>query len=110
MSSQHLITPEALQKLLASDPGSVLVCDCRYDLVDADLGRRAYEASHIPGAVFVDLGRMLSGEKNGSNGRHPLPEQRQRSPAAAFKFLWSSGRSHGAPPTGSIGHYLSSNQ
>jgi len=76
MSSQHLITPEALQKLLASDPGSVLVCDCRYDLVDADLGRRAYEASHIPGAVFVDLGRMLSGEKNGSNGRHPLPEQR----------------------------------
>ena len=76
MSSQHLITPEALQKLLASDPASVLVCDCRYDLVDADLGRRAYEASHIPGAVFVDLGRMLSGEKNGSNGRHPLPDQR----------------------------------
>jgi thiosulfate/3-mercaptopyruvate sulfurtransferase len=76
MSSQHLITPKALQTLLASDPASVLVCDCRYDLVDADLGRRAYEASHIPGAVFVDLGRMLSGEKNGSNGRHPLPEQR----------------------------------
>ena len=76
MSSQHLITPEALQKLLASDPASVLVCDCRYDLVDAELGLRAYEASHIPGAVFVDLGRMLSGEKNGSNGRHPLPEQR----------------------------------
>lgn len=76
MSSQHLISPEALQKLLASDPASVLVCDCRYDLVDADLGRRAYEASHIPGAVFVDLGRVLSGEKNGANGRHPLPEQR----------------------------------
>ena len=76
MSSQHLITPKALQTLLASDPASVLVCDCRYDLVDADLGRRAYEASHIPGAVFVDLGRMLSGEKNGSNGRHPLPDQR----------------------------------
>ena len=76
MSSQHLITPKALQTLLASDPASVLVCDCRYDLVDAELGRRAYEASHIPGAVFVDLGRMLSGEKNGSNGRHPLPEQR----------------------------------
>lgn len=76
MSSQHLITPQALHQLLASDPASVLVCDCRYDLVDSELGRRAYEASHIPGAVFVDLGRVLSGEKNGSNGRHPLPEQR----------------------------------
>lgn len=76
MSSQHLITPQALHQLLSSDPASVLVCDCRYDLVDSELGRRAYEASHIPGAVFVDLGRVLSGEKNGSNGRHPLPEQR----------------------------------
>ncbi len=76
MSSQHLITPQALHQLLASDPASVLVCDCRYDLVDSELGRRAYEASHIPGAVFVDLGRVMSGEKNGSNGRHPLPEQR----------------------------------
>ncbi|MEU6405630.1 sulfurtransferase [Streptomyces sp. NPDC046985] len=35
-------------------------------------GRAAYEAGHIPGAVFVDLDRELASSPGG-NGRHPLP-------------------------------------
>jgi thiosulfate/3-mercaptopyruvate sulfurtransferase len=64
----------------------VLVCDCRFDLVDPDLGQRAYDVSHLPGAVYVDLGRSLSGKKNGLNGRHPLPE-----PDAFAQFLANLG-------------------
>ncbi|MET9830442.1 sulfurtransferase [Streptomyces sp. NPDC006385] len=36
-------------------------------------GRAAYEAGHIPGAVYVDLDRELAAAP-GSRGRHPLPD------------------------------------
>jgi thiosulfate/3-mercaptopyruvate sulfurtransferase len=55
-------------------------------LVDPDLGQRAYDVSHLPSAVYVDLGRSLSGKKNGLNGRHPLPE-----PDAFAQFLANLG-------------------
>lgn len=47
--------------------------DCRWSLDDADAGRRAYLEAHLPGAVFVDLERELSGPP-GARGRHPLPD------------------------------------
>ena len=51
----------------------VVVADVRWYL-DGRSGRAAYEAGHIPGAVFVDLDRDLSGPPSRSGGRHPLPE------------------------------------
>ena len=49
------------------------ILDVRHDLFDAGAGQRAYDGGHIPGAVFAHIDTDLSGEKNGSNGRHPLP-------------------------------------
>lgn len=58
------------------EPGWVVV-DCRYDLADPAVGRRAYLAGHIPRARFADLNQDLSGGKDGPGGefrgRHPLP-------------------------------------
>lgn len=51
----------------------VVVADVRWYL-DGRSGRAAYEAGHIPGAVFVDLDEGLSAPASTSGGRHPLPE------------------------------------
>jgi thiosulfate/3-mercaptopyruvate sulfurtransferase len=45
--------------------------DLRWSLTDPNHGIRAYEAGHIPGAVFVDLDHDLSAAEG--DGRHPLP-------------------------------------
>ena len=50
------------------------VVDCQFALNDPAWGQKAYEAAHIPGALFADLNRDLSGRPTGTNGRHPLPE------------------------------------
>lgn len=61
---------ELRQKL--TDP-DLLIVDCRHDLQDREVGRRAYAQGHVPGAIHVHLDEHLCGPKTGSNGRHPLP-------------------------------------
>ncbi|HEX7405973.1 MAG TPA: sulfurtransferase [Candidatus Nanopelagicaceae bacterium] len=51
----------------------VVLADVRWYL-DGRSGREAFESGHIPGAVFVDLERCLSGAASPSAGRHPLPD------------------------------------
>ena len=70
-----LIDPATLAPHLADD--SWVVVDCRFDLTDAGKGEAAYVDAHIPGARYAHLDRDLSGEKTGSNGRHPLPSAEQ---------------------------------
>jgi thiosulfate/3-mercaptopyruvate sulfurtransferase len=48
--------------------------DCRYDLRDPCAGAKAFADGHIPGAQYLHMEHDLSGTKNGSNGRHPLPD------------------------------------
>ena len=50
------------------------VIDCRFDLAETEAGRRAYQAGHIPGALYAHLDEDLSGPIiPGQTGRHPLP-------------------------------------
>lgn len=50
------------------------IVDVRHQLADPAAGQRAYEAGHLPGAVFMHLDRDLSSPPDGRNGRHPLPD------------------------------------
>lgn len=69
-----LIQADELATLLREQPERVLVCDCSFDLADPGAGERAFLSAHVPGAVYVNLDKELSGTKTGQNGRHPLPQ------------------------------------
>lgn len=71
-----LITASQLQASLADS--ALRLFDCRFSLMNAAAGRSAYDASHLPGAVFVDVNRDLSTPHiAGKTGRHPLPTRSQ---------------------------------
>lgn len=72
-SSELLISVAQLRAHLQD--ARCCVVDVRHDLFDKQAGMRAYQAGHIPGAVFADIETQLSGTKTGSNGRHPLPRR-----------------------------------
>jgi thiosulfate/3-mercaptopyruvate sulfurtransferase len=67
----NLIGTKELRELLGR--GRVRILDCRFDLGDVHAGRLAYEAGHIPGAVFADLDIDLAAPIRPDSGRHPLP-------------------------------------
>ena len=78
-----IITPNQLEELI-NEGSDVLICDCRFDLTNANTGYEMYKNAHITGAIYVNVDKDLSGPKTGKNGRHPLPspeawaETRQR--------------------------------
>ena len=60
-----------------ADP-DLLICDCRFDLRDPQWGERVHAEASVPGAIYVDLDRDLSGPiprkgESRPGGRHPLP-------------------------------------
>jgi thiosulfate/3-mercaptopyruvate sulfurtransferase len=98
---QHLVDVAGLiGELPRTDPPTVL--DVRWTLAGG--GRVAYDAGHLPGAVFLDLDADLAGPP-GAGGRHPLPD-----PETLQAALRRSGLRAGhpvivydagdAPPTG----------
>jgi thiosulfate/3-mercaptopyruvate sulfurtransferase len=68
----NLIEAKELYKRLGNE--NLVVIDTRFDLKDTEAGRKAYEAGHIPGAIYFDLDKDLSGQKGEHGGRHPLPD------------------------------------
>jgi thiosulfate/3-mercaptopyruvate sulfurtransferase len=68
---QVLISATELAALLTADE-PVTILDVRWQLTEPD-GRSAYEAGHIPGAVYVSLENELSDHTVTGRGRHPLP-------------------------------------
>lgn len=65
---------------LAAHLGQVVPADVRW-YVGTGAGRDAYDAGHIPGAVFVDLDADLSAPPG--PGRHPLPDPEEFAAAMA---------------------------
>ena len=56
-----------------AERADVVLADVRWYL-DGRSGRAAYDAGHLPGAVFVDLDAWLAGPPSPAAGRHPLPD------------------------------------
>ncbi len=66
-----LISVEELLRAAGRDDW--VIVDCRFDLAAPAAGHAAYVAGHVPGAVYADLERDLSGPPTTDRGRHPLP-------------------------------------
>ncbi len=84
MTYRTIISVAQLRERLG-DP-SVVIFDCRHDLMQPEKGALAYKEAHVPGARFAHSDRDLSGAKNGRTGRHPLPE-----PAVLMAWLGANG-------------------
>jgi thiosulfate/3-mercaptopyruvate sulfurtransferase len=66
---------QADELLTILDDPDLAIFDCRFSLKDPAQGRREYQKGHLPGAVYLDLDRDLSGKIiPGETGRHPFPE------------------------------------
>ena len=65
-----IISPKALAERL--DDPALRVVDVRWVLGSPGRGREAYEAGHIPGAIFLDVDSDLAAPEG--PGRHPLPD------------------------------------
>ena len=77
-----IISPESLHARLGSP--HVRIVDVRWVLGSPGGGRAAYDAGHLPGAIFLDLDTDLA-DREGP-GRHPLPR-----PAAFRECLETAG-------------------
>jgi thiosulfate/3-mercaptopyruvate sulfurtransferase len=75
-ATQKLLTGTAELATTLGDR-QLRIVDCRFDLMAPEAGREAWLESHIPGAVYADLDRDLSGPVTADTGRHPLPAVEQ---------------------------------
>ncbi len=88
-TSRLLVSPAALARELASEPGPVLL-DVRWRL-GGPPGLDGYREGHLPGAVFADLEHALAAPP-GPAGRHPLPD-----PAVFQQAMRAAGVSEDRP-------------
>ncbi len=52
-----------------------VIFDCRFWLQEPERGLREYKQAHLPGAIYVDLDKDLSGPIHPTKtGRHPFPD------------------------------------
>ncbi|MHA6253107.1 sulfurtransferase [Oceanobacillus sp. CAU 1775] len=70
----NLISVERLNHRLENQLDNTRIIDVRFKLTDENAGRKLYLESHIPGAVYLDLNKDLSGRVEKHGGSHPLPD------------------------------------
>lgn len=70
----HAVIPPVVDAAFLDAHPEAVLADVRWYLDGRD-GRAAFEAAHLPGAVWVDLeGALAAHGLPASEGRHPLPE------------------------------------
>ncbi len=70
-----IVSTSWLHEQLQKNTGNLVIVDVRFNLMDPKAGRSAYDAGHLPEAVFVDLDEDLSTQPSKHGGRHPLPSR-----------------------------------
>ena len=74
-ASSPLIGADDLLGRVRRGEAGLRILDCRWVLGERGVGRAAYAAGHLPGAVHLDIDDDLTDRDGfGAPGRHPLPE------------------------------------
>lgn len=71
MSNSVIVNVEWLRERISE--GNLVIADVRFSPKEANYGRCAYDAGHLPGAVFVDFKADLTDPALEHGGRSPLP-------------------------------------
>jgi thiosulfate/3-mercaptopyruvate sulfurtransferase len=74
------------------EDSAVRIIDCRFSLANIDEGRQCYNQDHIPGALYCDLEKDLTGPIENHGGRHPIPNK--ESLEKLFSQLGISNETH----------------
>lgn len=69
--NKELITLDEFLGIIFKE--EVTIIDCRFNLLNKAYGRESYLQGHIPGAIFIDVEKELTGKVKEHGGRHPLP-------------------------------------
>ena len=64
----------ATQLSLIAGRQDLVIIDCRFSLMEPELGYQQYQQAHIEGALYADLDKDLSSPVTDTSGRHPLPD------------------------------------
>jgi thiosulfate/3-mercaptopyruvate sulfurtransferase len=67
-----VVSPEWLAAHLENP--TIIVVDCRFSLMQPELGHEQYLQGHLPGAYYLGLNQDLSSPVQRHGGRHPLPD------------------------------------
>ncbi|WP_087974456.1 sulfurtransferase [Oceanobacillus rekensis] len=70
----NLISVNRLKNRMENNQNNTVIIDVRFQLDDQDAGRKLYLKDHLPGAVYMDLNKDLSGRVEKHGGGHPLPD------------------------------------
>lgn len=72
MEYSTFISAKELHDILQEQ--KLVIVDCQFILAEPEKGLELYNECHIPGAVYADMDKDLTGEIiPGETGRHPLP-------------------------------------
>ena len=74
MNVQELHSILVNQKI-SGKKAPLCILDCRCSIANPEIGIKLYREGHIPGSVFCDFDRVVTGPVSHGTGRHPMPDK-----------------------------------
>lgn len=53
----------------------LVILDCSCSIADPSIGAKNYALGHIPGALYLDFDKYVTGKISKGSGRHPMPDR-----------------------------------
>ncbi len=71
---KYIIESSEAFRLYQNQSSPIRFVDCQYQLTEPSWGFMQYQLQHLPGSIYFDLDKDLSGQVATHGGRHPMPD------------------------------------